>query len=68
MAVMKDWIQDIVDELECEPIEGWSSEKKKWIIEKHCPFKMGVAYEEVTETSRKLDEILASVKTLRRAL
>jgi len=66
--VVKDWIQELVDELACEPMAGWSDEKKKEIIERHCPFKRGVAYEEVGETSRKLDEIIASVRTLRRAL
>jgi len=68
MMIVEDWVQKLVDELACEPMAGWSDEKKKEIIERHCPFKRGVVYEPVTEVSRKLDEILASVRTLRRAL
>ena len=35
------------------------------IIERHCPFKPNTAYEEVGETSRKLDKILEILKFVR---
>jgi hypothetical protein len=37
------------------------------IIEKHCPFKKDVAYEEVGTVSKKLDEILSILRYLRSA-
>lgn len=38
------------------------------IIEKHCPFKKDTLYEEVTETSRKLDEIIKLLQLIKSAV
>jgi uncharacterized protein YoxC len=38
------------------------------VMQKHCPFKPNTLYEEVGETSRKLDEILAQIKTIKRQI
>lgn len=66
--VIKNWVEELLEELDCEPMEGWSRGKKEEIIKRHCPFKPGTAYVEVGHVEKKLDEILAAIRTLRRAI
>jgi len=65
MAKGNNWIQDAAIEIyDLEPAEDNVGNFME-IIEKHCPFEKDCIYEKVTETSRKLDELLSEIKVLR---
>ena len=64
MATMKDWAEEAAKEI-CEIFNLTDYDSIAVIIDRHCPFKRDTLYEEVGETSRKLDQILEMVKYLR---
>lgn len=57
--MVKDWVKEAANEI-CSDnsLDNPTPERMREIIQRHCPFKPRVLYEEVTETSRKLDQIV----------
>lgn len=52
--IVKDWMEEFVTEMLAEPPPGdckiLTKQYVREVLEKHCPFKPGVAYQEVPRT------------------